>query len=165
MINDDHQEKVASQRIRDNLCEHGLFAKFGVDSMSVDRFTQILYMILTEVENARDLVQFTHLALNPFDDGANETSFQITDSYFELYRSLYSAAQSLQVGLGKFVRAFYEWNELPPNRQQRIVESLNKINKLQVEGRAKLHNDEDNQLQEEVDEEKLQTVWVYPKQD
>lgn len=155
MINDEHQEKVASQRIRDSLCEHGLFAKFGVDSMSVDRFTQILYMIWTEVENARDLVQFTHLALNPFDDGANETSFQITDSHFELYRSLYSAAQSLQVGLGKFVRALYEWDDLPPNRQQRIVESLNKINRLQVEGRAKMHNDEDNQLKEEVDEESV----------
>ncbi len=54
--------------------QHGLYARFGVDRMTVDRFTQIFYMVWKAAEDALDLTRNLRHALDPLDDGAAGSS-------------------------------------------------------------------------------------------
>ena len=66
--------QMAEQITRDIIDQHGLYARFGVERMTVDRFTQIFYMVWKSAEDALDLTRNLRYALDPFDDGAAGSS-------------------------------------------------------------------------------------------
>ena len=66
--------QMDEQITRDIIDQHGLYARFGVDRMTVDRFTQIFYMVWKAAEDALDLTRNLRHALDPFDAGAAGSS-------------------------------------------------------------------------------------------
>ena len=130
--------QMDEQITHDIIDQHGLYARFGVERMTVDRFTQIFYMVWKAVEDALDLTRNLRCALDPFDDGAEEAAIEMTPNYLDFYRGLFLASEIVQNGHSELLDLWYWWNDLPQEEKEAFVEKMNRIYELQVKGRAEL---------------------------